>query len=250
MKHKALMLTTTVVVMVVAGGIYALQRTSVPTLPPQQIEVPLPPQSDTPTEEPKSEIEKKKDLIQVEQPVKDEIISSPLIVKGKARGTWFFEASFPLQLLDGNGKEIARGIAQAQGNWMTTDFVPFSAKLEFKQPATGSGRLVLEKDNPSGLPEHADSVSLPVIFSTEQSQKDVSVQKKSLGVCRPTGCSRNICSDKDLFTTCQYKKEYACYKTALCEKQTDGQCGWTQTEVLKQCIEQANFQSKNDEEIF
>ena len=70
-----------------------------------------------------------------------EEIKSPLTVKGAARGNWFFEASFPVRLLDETGKEIAVGIAQAEKEWMTEDFVPFSATLTFTSHSTERGTL-------------------------------------------------------------------------------------------------------------
>lgn len=109
-------------------------------------------------------IQSKDDLIRVVAPGPGEEITSPLIVKGEARGYWFFEASFPVRLFDGNGKELAVGIAQAEKEWMTTEFVPFSAALTFTKPFTAAGTLVVEKDNPSGLPEHADALRIPVVF--------------------------------------------------------------------------------------
>lgn len=69
-----------------------------------------------------------------------------------------------MTVLDGNGKEIAVGIAQAEKEWMTTDFVPFSATLTFAKPSTEKGAFVFEKDNPSGLPEHADALRIPIVF--------------------------------------------------------------------------------------
>jgi hypothetical protein len=48
---------------------------------------------------------------------------------------------------------------------MTTEYVRFSAALEFTAPAAGSrGTLIFKKDNPSGLPEHDDSREVPVVF--------------------------------------------------------------------------------------
>ena len=93
-----------------------------------------------------------------------DMVTSPLTVTGEARGTWYFEASFPVRLLDGLGNEIAVEPAQAQGDWMTTDFVPYSVTLTFSPPATATGTLVLEKDNPSGLPENSGAVHIPVVF--------------------------------------------------------------------------------------
>lgn len=56
------------------------------------------------------------------------------------------------------------------------------------------------------------------------------------GTCRPTGCSGQVCSDQEMATDCQYKEEYACYQNARCERQADGQCGWTMTAELEQCL--------------
>lgn len=99
----------------------------------------------------------------VDSPTPNAIVQSPLMVTGEARGTWYFEASFPVRLLDDQGNELAVAPAQAQGEWMTEEFVPFSVTLAFDTNAPG-GTLVLEKDNPSGLPEHAASVRIPVRF--------------------------------------------------------------------------------------
>jgi hypothetical protein len=54
--------------------------------------------------------------------------------------------------------------------------------------------------------------------------------------CKPTGCSGTLCSDQDMVSTCIYLPEYDCYKGARCEPQSDGKCGWTQTNELTSCI--------------
>lgn len=104
----------------------------------------------------------------------NDVLTSPLTVTGEAAG-WYFEASFPVQLLDGTGKIIAQGPAQAQGDWMTTNFVPFKATLTFAKPATATGTLVLRNDNPSGLPENDRFLRIPVRF-TSSTQASTSVQ--------------------------------------------------------------------------
>ena len=106
----------------------------------------------------------KQDSVRLTKPRPNDIVRSPLIIEGEARGNWYFEGSFPVTLLDGRGKIIARGPAQAQEEWMTTDFVPFKIGLKFDLPETETGFLVLEKDNPSGLPENADELRIPVKF--------------------------------------------------------------------------------------
>ena len=97
-------------------------------------------------------------------PLPNDLVQSPLIVQGRARGTWYFEASFPVKVLDANGNEVAAVAAQARGDWMTEDYVPFSALLQFSPPSTPTGTLVLQKDNPSGLPENDASLVIPVRF--------------------------------------------------------------------------------------
>ena len=103
--------------------------------------------------------------IRVTSPLPGAYVSSPLVVQGEARGTWFFEASFPVILTDWDGKIIAQTPAQAQSDWMTTDFVPFKATLTFPPQTHGSrGFLILKKDNPSGLPQNEDSREIMVYF--------------------------------------------------------------------------------------
>ncbi|MDO8601163.1 MAG: GerMN domain-containing protein [bacterium] len=113
----------------------------------------------------------KNDLIRVASPKPNALVSSPLEVTGQARGNWFFEASFPVFIYDSNGKELGVVPAQAQSDWMTTDFIPFRAILEFEIPKTKEGVLVLKKDNPSGLPANDDELRIPVRFNPVETIK-------------------------------------------------------------------------------
>jgi hypothetical protein len=54
--------------------------------------------------------------------------------------------------------------------------------------------------------------------------------------CFKTGCSRQVCSDEEVITTCEYRAEYDCYKTAKCERQANGKCGFTDTPELRRCL--------------
>lgn len=55
--------------------------------------------------------------------------------------------------------------------------------------------------------------------------------------CVKSGCSGTVCSDEEgLMTTCEWRPEYACYQEAECTRQPDGNCGWTETEVLTACL--------------
>ena len=104
------------------------------------------------------------DLIKVDNPRPNTLLISPLEIKGAARGTWFFEAQAGAKLLDEDGEEVATGIVQTEGDWMTGEFVGFSGELLFERQESGKGTLVLENANPSGLPENQIQLIIPVIF--------------------------------------------------------------------------------------
>jgi hypothetical protein len=96
-----------------------------------------------------------------------QIITSPLKIVGQARGNWFFEASFPVVVVDWDGKIIGTGHAQATGDWMTTSMVPFTADINFTVPKNSpkwNGAIILKKDNPSGDPARDESIEIPVMF--------------------------------------------------------------------------------------
>jgi len=102
------------------------------------------------------------DLV-LELPFPGAVTGKDFGVIGKARGTWFFEASFPVELKDANGTVIATAIATAEGDWMTTDFVSFKTTMHVPDSFTGPATLMLKKDNPSGLAEHDASISFPIM---------------------------------------------------------------------------------------
>ncbi len=59
--------------------------------------------------------------------------------------------------------------------------------------------------------------------------------------CRIGGCSGEICeadNGSPAVGICIWSEQFACYKTAKCEEQADGKCGWTQTPELKKCLEE------------
>ena len=167
--------------------------------------------------------------IKVTTPKPGDTVQSPLIIEGEARGLWYFEASFPVKITDANGTILGIVPAQAQDEWMTENFVPFKATLEFTNPTTPTGVLILEKDNPSGLPEHDDSLKIPIKFSKNVAKTG----------CIVDGCSGQLCRDESsegMTTTCEYLAEYACFKYSKCERQGDGKCGWTQTQEFTTCV--------------
>ena len=104
------------------------------------------------------------DKIQVEYPTSGETITSPFELRGLARGPWYFEATFSAELVDANETILTELPVMAEGDWMTEDFVPFSAMISFNKPQTDTGKLILRKANASGLPENDDFIEIPVAF--------------------------------------------------------------------------------------
>jgi len=164
------------------------------------------PDGKTFTEDIGNELEKV-DLIKIDNPRPNQLIESPLFIKGEARGNWYFEASFPIKLFDDNGFLLGVMPAQALGDWMTEDFVPFSATLSFAVPSTPKGRLVLEKDNPSGLPEQADELKIPVYFKeVSKTSQEFMTAKIFLSDSRFVNepyfdCSRTIAAERRVSKT-------------------------------------------------
>lgn len=96
-------------------------------------------------------------------------ITSPLHIKGRAPGNWFFEANMPVTLTNWDGLIIAEGHVNAVGEWMTADYVPFEGDITFTSGECLAdyckrGSLILRKDNPSGEPQFDDSVEDVVKF--------------------------------------------------------------------------------------
>ena len=60
--------------------------------------------------------------------------------------------------------------------------------------------------------------------------------KRTASVCKVSGCSREVCADRAVFTPCIWNPEFGCYKKAICEVQPEGKCGWTVTTALKACL--------------
>ena len=54
--------------------------------------------------------------------------------------------------------------------------------------------------------------------------------------CVIGGCSGEICASEEMMSNCIYKPEFACYKNATCKEQPSGECGWSPTAELNQCL--------------
>ncbi|MFH0755282.1 MAG: Gmad2 immunoglobulin-like domain-containing protein [bacterium] len=98
--------------------------------------------------------------------IKDnQIVSNPIKIEGRAKEFWFFENSFPIELVDTNGNILATTTGQAQSNQSLVDFINFTAVLEYiKSTSTSRALIVLNNYNTSGNPEFNKSIFIPVIL--------------------------------------------------------------------------------------
>jgi hypothetical protein len=116
----------------------------------------------TPTGGSEIKLQKSSDVTLL-SPVEGSVVKSPVTISGTAKGTWFFEGSLPVSILDSKGTVIAQGAAQADGEWMTEKPVSFSTQLTFTTTDT-KGSIVIKKDNPSGEPQNDASAAFAVKF--------------------------------------------------------------------------------------
>src|SRR3989338_4324891 len=140
-----------VIIVVLAIALFALPAPDSPTSPTPPTPAPTPSPAAFTSEN-----------VRVFSPVPGAAVSRQFTVLGEARGSWFFEASFPIKVVDANNNQVGTGIAMTADNWMTTEFVPFSAQVTVEN-YSGPATIVLLKDNPSGLPELEDSVSYDIV---------------------------------------------------------------------------------------
>ncbi|MFZ3019937.1 MAG: Gmad2 immunoglobulin-like domain-containing protein [Minisyncoccia bacterium] len=93
------------------------------------------------------------------------VVATPISFSGEAKGNWYFEGSFPVEVRDLTGKVVARAVARSEGDWMTDKFVPFEDEIAVPLSVdTGNLFLVLKKDNPSGDPERDEEVVIPIKY--------------------------------------------------------------------------------------
>ncbi|MES2135090.1 MAG: hypothetical protein V4449_02530 [Patescibacteria group bacterium] len=87
----------------------------------------------------------------------------------------------------------------------------------------------------SATPHPARDVS--ILPSEYRLTFNVMKRTDSVGGCFVGGCSGQICSDQvGVVSSCEFRSEYACYKSAACERQVSGKCGWTETPAFRACL--------------
>ncbi|MDD5626669.1 MAG: Gmad2 immunoglobulin-like domain-containing protein [Patescibacteria group bacterium] len=174
LKRKNILKISTVAFLLLTGSLFlgasceqGEKQQVTPPAPKGEEDTAIPPTSDSEGDETNPPAAETNEMIVVTSPQPGEAIASPLIVRGRARGTWYFEGSFPVSLMDWDGKIITNGYAEAKGEWMTEEFVDFEGTIKFTKPNTevsNKGTLILRRDNPSGLPENDAAIEIPIVF--------------------------------------------------------------------------------------
>ena len=101
------------------------------------------------------------EYIKVTSPQPFDEVNGVLNITGEARGNYFFEANFPIELELENG-EIIQHYATAQGEWMTTEFVPFEAEIDLSHLPNQKIFLKLIQANPSGDERNQMKMKIPL----------------------------------------------------------------------------------------
>lgn len=110
------------------------------------------------------------DKIIITTPAKDAIITNPVTISGRARGTWFFEGSFPVEIYDEKNKLLASGKARSipeseNVKWATNGYFDFKGEIRFDRPSINSGYILFRKDDAAGSPGGEKKLyKLPVGF--------------------------------------------------------------------------------------
>lgn len=75
----------------------------------------------------------------------------------------------------------------------------------------------------------------PTMTKEPDEPRDPQIQKK----CVKGGCSGQLCVEDggNDMSTCEWRETYVCYRSAICERNTNTQkCGWRMTDELTQCL--------------
>lgn len=96
------------------------------------------------------------------------------------------------------------------------------------------------------VPMSEEEILIPVVEEEEEGVdpfgRYIGDGCKTISLCNgPITCVNSEFDDSNIGGTCVARPEYACYQDsdARCEKQSNDQCGWTQTEELASCVAEA-----------
>ena len=107
-----------------------------------------------------------------------------------------------------------------------------ASSADVSRAMTGPDGVIVAGDHAHVTGPGGRSVELKAAQVYLRAGKSVSGMKP----CIRGGCSNQVCADHPVITTCEWRPEYACYQKATCERQADGNCGFTRTRELTSCL--------------
>lgn len=130
-----------------------------------------------------------------------------------------------------DGKILNKYVIKSLAGYDLSEVEANDEQLELAREAVGSG---------SGLMMAGRFVEVTGAGGSAQgiaaSQFYLKVESEKPKMCFPTGCSGQICADTEVTTTCEWRPEYACYRSASCSIQSNGDCGWVMDDELRRCL--------------
>lgn len=117
------------------------------------------------------------------------------------------------------------------------DITGFEHEEGYRQTIKVSRTLRWGTTDPAQVPADAG------LYAYELVEVLSKVSVEQVNNCVVAGCSSHLCISKEEqeagggISTCEFREEYACYQFSECREQSDGQCGWTMTPEVTQCLE-------------
>jgi len=129
------------------------------------------------------------------------------------------------------------GLKQGRALPTSTPSVPFSGEPTNFGECERAGGAIME--------------SYPRICKTKEGQSFIEKIEKpgetTSEDCKTAGCGGELCVGKEseqVYSICLFDPTHECYKYAVCEKQEDGKCGWTETSKFRECIDKIEQDGK------
>ena len=105
------------------------------------------------------------DSVRIATPASGASLRDSFLLKGAARGPWYFEGEVPFQIVTDTDAVLVDGYVSAKSEWMILGFVPFEKTIRLPTVSKATpANLVIRKNNPTGLSRHDDSVRIPIFL--------------------------------------------------------------------------------------
>lgn len=151
--------------------------------------------------------------------------------------------------LQGPTRVEVREVAGQRTKYLSPTYEVQPTGLRLDEPATISMNLQTTVTASVVMADlsHDDVLALPG-SNYDRSAKVLTATTDRLGqygavertkACVISGCGGQVCSDKEMFTTCEWQEGLACYKLhGQCGHHgPNGECRWASTQTLSSCLE-------------